>query len=96
MFANRLLHPYIDILKLFAQGDWSQAQVQGEVQQVIDKAIGKRVFQLQGLVSASNFLALPRAGCPPLGLSGSYLYLQLCVHVGHLYSLHIDVITDRK
>ena len=96
MFSHHLRNPYIDILHLFAKGDWAKAHAQGDVQQVIDKAIGKRVFQLQGSISASNFLALPRAGCPPLGLDGSFLYLQICLLAGHHYSLHIDLITDQK
>ena len=96
MFSNVLKHPYIDILKQFAKEDWARAQARGDVSQVIDKVIGKRVFQLKGLTSASNFLALPRVGCPPLGLDGQFLYLQLRLSGMNLYSLHLDVVTDRK
>ena len=39
--------PYIDILRLFSR-DWSLAELSGDVQQNIDKVIGKRVFAVGG------------------------------------------------
>lgn len=96
MFTNVLKHPYVDILKLFAKDHWARAQTRGDVKQVIDRMIGKRVFQLQGTVSASNFLALPRSGSPPLGLDGQFLYLQLRLHQDSLFSIHLDILTDRR
>ena len=59
MFANVFPSPYIDILRLFSR-DWSLAELSGDVQQNIDKVIGKRVFAVGGITAAANYLALPR------------------------------------
>lgn len=96
MAPYSLQYPHVDILKLFAKRKWSDAHAQGDVQQVIDKTIGKRVFALQGTISAANTLALPRSGLPGLGLGGRYLYLQLQLQLGQPFTLHIDLLTDRK
>lgn len=96
MFSHVIRSPYIDIFELFAKCRWANAHAQGDIQQVIDKTIGKRVFQINGSASAANFLALPRNGLPPLALNGRVLYLQLCVHVDRKYVFHVDLITDKK
>ena len=77
MFANVFPTPYIDILKRFSR-DLSLAETSGDVQQTIDKAIGKRVFAVGGITPASNYLAMPKpSSTAGLGLSSPYLYLCL-------------------
>ena len=66
LFGNVFKSPYVDVLKLFAAEDWAHAEVRGDVEQAIDKDIGKRTFVVRGKTAACNFLALPRAGSPPL------------------------------
>ena len=95
LFGNVFKSPYVDVLKLFAAEDWAHAEVRGDVQQAIDKDIGKRTFVLRGKTAAANFLALPRAGAPPLGLDGAFMYIQLRL-TGQPFVLHVDVINQDK
>ena len=62
MFSHLFPKPYLEILKLFAAEDWERAEQRGDVQQSIDKTIGKRVFVLRGKLAAGNYLALPAPG----------------------------------
>jgi hypothetical protein len=48
-----------------------------------DKEIGKRVFSIAGSVPASNFVLLPRHRNQNLGLTGQYLYIQVCSYGQH-------------
>jgi hypothetical protein len=95
--SKRLAGPgqYVDIIKLVAK-DWSVAEVSGDVQPSIDKSIGKRVFALRGETTATNFLALPRSSSAGLGLEGPLLYLQLCLTPGQQFTIHLDLLTQRK
>lgn len=95
LFPNVFRKPYVDVLKLFASEDWAHAEMRGDVQQTIDKAIGKRVFVMRGKTAAANYLALPRAGAAPLGLDGQYLYIELRL-TGQPYVLHVDVMNDAR
>ena len=95
LFGNVFPSPFVDVLKLFAREDWAHAEMRGDVQQAIDKDIGKRVFVMSGKTAAANFLALPRAGAPPLGLNGAYLYVQLRL-TGQPFVLHVDVINQAR
>ena len=67
------------------------------MEEAIDPAIGKKVFRVGGTTSATNYLALPKASVPGgLGLKSPYLYLQLCLLPGQNFTVHLDVVTDRK
>ena len=95
MFADKFPSPYIDILKLFSK-DWSLAELSGEVQQTIDKTIGKKVFNIGGTTAASNYVALPKpASKEGLGLTSPYLYLQLKLSPSSPFTIHFDVLTDK-
>ena len=88
--------PYIDILRLFSR-DWSLAELSGDVQQNIDKVIGKRVFAVGGITAAANYLALPRPSATAgLGLESPLLYLQLRLVPSVPFTIHFDVLTDKK
>jgi hypothetical protein len=95
MLTNVFPSPYVDILKQLAK-DWSKAELSGDVQQVIDKAIGKKVFAIRGTTAATNYLALPKAGGAGLGLTGRYLYLQLRLVPSQPFTIHVDLVTDAK
>ena len=95
LFGNVFKSPYVDVLKLFAAEDWAHAEVRGDVEQAIDKDIGKRTFVLRGKTAACNFLALPRAGSPPLGVDGAFMYIQLRL-TGQPFVLHVDVMNQDK
>jgi hypothetical protein len=95
LFGNVFRSPYVDVLKLFAAEDWAHAEVRGDVEQAIDKDIGKRTFVLRGKTAACNFLALPRAGSPPLGVSGTFMYIQIRL-TGQPFVLHVDVMNQDK
>lgn len=95
LFGNVFKSPYVDVLKLFAAEDWAHAEVRGDVEQAIDKDIGKRTFVLRGKTAACNFLALPRAGSPPLGVDGAFMYIQIRL-TGQPFVLHVDVMNQDK
>ena len=95
MFSHLFQKPHLEILRLFARDDWEHAEQRGDVQQTIDKAIGKRVFVMRGKTAAANYLALPKAGAAPLGLDGKYLYIELRL-TGQPYVLHVDVMNDAR
>ena len=95
LFGNVFKSPYVDVLKLFAAEDWAHAEVRGDVEQAIDKDIGKRTFVLRGKTAACNFLALPRAGSPPLGVDGAFMYVQIRL-TGQPFVLHVDVMNQDK
>ena len=95
MFANVFPSPYIDILRLF-QRDWELAEISGDAQMAIDKAIGKRVFALRGKTAATNYLALPRPSSAGLGLEARLLYLQIRLTPNVPFTVHIDLLTQRK
>ena len=59
LFSNVFRSPFVDVLRLFAAEDWAHAELRGDVQQAIDKEIGKRTFVMRGKTAAANFLALP-------------------------------------
>jgi hypothetical protein len=44
-----------------------------------DEVIHKKVFKIVGSIPAVNFIKVPKD--KPLGLTGRFLYLQVCVGV---------------
>ena len=95
MFKHVFKDPYVDILKLFAADDWRNAELKGNVKQAVDKAIGKKVVALKGVISGANSLDLPKAGSLPLGLNGRYLYLQVFLEPGKIWKMDIDIMLSR-
>ena len=96
MFANRFPAPYVDVLKLFADDRWSQAESVGDVQHVIDGAIGKRAVTVRGRTAAANYIALPKSGSAGLGIASPYLYLQLLTSKTAPFTIHLDVRTTAE
>lgn len=87
-------HPYVDVFKYVSLSEWRQGVKEGDVSEIIDKTLGKKVFKLQGSVSASNYIQIPRpkSELKTLALNGKYIYLTLQVPPGKLFSLHLDLI----
>ena len=87
-------HPYVDVFKYTAIQEWRQCSKEGDVSELIDKTLGKKVFKLQGSVSASNYIQIPRpkAELKSLSLNGKYVYVIIQVPPGKLFSLHLDLI----
>ena len=96
MLANVFPSPYVDIIKHCCKSGASLAAKHGDVQQHIDKAIGKKAFVLRGSSAASTFLALPKPGPAGLGLRGRFLYLQIRLEPGEPFTIHFDLMTDAK
>ena len=96
MLAHKFPDPYVDILKHFASSGFADAEKQGDVSEAIDKTIGKKCVAIRGKTAAANYLALPKPGPIGLGLSGAYLYLELCLLPGAAFTLHFDLLTDAK
>lgn len=87
-------HPFVDVFKYAGISEWRQCHKEGDVTETIDKIISKKVYKLQGSVSASNYIQIPKAksDLKSLGLNGKYIYIQLRVSPGKLFSLHLDLI----
>ena len=87
-------HPFVDIFKYCGISEWRQCQKEGDVSESIDKTIGKKIFKLQGSVSASNYIQIPKSKgeMKSLSLNGKYIYSIFKVPAGKLFSLHLDLI----
>ena len=87
-------HPFVDVFKLVKLTEWRLSHKEGDVTEQIDRSIGKKVYRLQGSVSASNFIQVPKPRCSmkSLGLTGKYIYIQTRVPAGKLFSLHLDLL----
>jgi len=96
MLAHISPRPYVDVLKHFASDNWEEAGFAGDVQQRIDKGLGKRVFALRGRTPSTNCLSVPRIGRPPLGLTSKYLYFEVRLTAGRPFLLHVDVLTTQR
>jgi hypothetical protein len=58
------------------------------------KEIGRRAIQIEGTISANNFVLLPNPSGPVknLGLTGRYVYLEVkCPRHGLPFSYHLDL-----
>lgn len=103
-------HPFVDVLKHFKVlpgNDWKLNKKQGGVEEYFvskclsfinsffqAKEIGRRAINIEGTISANNFIQLPHpsANIKNLGLTGRYIYFQVkCVRHGLPFSYHIDL-----
>ena len=68
-------HPFVDVFKVFKLTEWKQAEKSGEVTELIDKQVGKKVLQLVGPSNTATFLQIPRSksALKSLGLIGKYV-----------------------
>ena len=92
-------HPFVDVFKLVNIREWRLVEKEGDVTEVLDKTTAKRVFKLAGAVSAANYMQCPKAKTElkSLELTGRYVYVEMSVPAGKLYSTHLDfVVSNRK
>ncbi len=83
----------LDVLKHCKHDKDASSNVEkaGDVELVLDKSIGKRVWKVQGAIAASNYIKLPKKGNASLGLESRYIYIQLKPAARKLYAIHIDI-----
>ena len=84
--------PYVDVFKTVQVNQFKRSEREGDVEEVLDKWIGKKVFKMAGSVPAANFVSFPKASTPPLGLTGQFVYIQLRIPSGKVFALHLDLI----
>eukprot|EP00887_Chlorella_sp_A99_P006316 scaffold3.g6316.t1 len=84
------LTPYTDLFKLCQQGNIKK---HGGVSSLVDRTIGRVVWQLAGPSPASAGLALPRRSDGGLAAPGRFLYLLLRLVPGAPYAVHADLAT---
>jgi WD40 repeat protein len=74
----------------------------GNVEELLDSTLGKKVFSLKGSISANNCLNIPNNSAQPLafnmkqtvlGLTGKYAYIQLKTVPNTFFTIHIDILT---
>lgn len=87
-------HPFVDVFKYVSISEWRQCAKEGDVTELIDKNIGKKVFKLQGSVSASNYIQIPKSKgeMKSLALNGKFIYMLIRVPPGKLFSIHFDLL----
>jgi len=98
--ASLWQHPYVDVFKHFRldKNDWKQNKKHGDVQEIFAKEIGRKAFQLNGSISANNFIQIPHPQCPTksLGLTGRYIYLELVSFPGVPLNFHFDFLIAER
>lgn len=62
---------------------------EGQVEPVMDKIIGKKVFRIVGNVLASNYVRVPHRTTQSLSLTGRYLFTQIRYIPDKYFVLHI-------
>ncbi|CAE7672616.1 wdr90 [Symbiodinium sp. CCMP2456] len=97
-------HPFVDIFKSFGtdpsgaslKGSALSADLKGEVSEEMDREICKRVFKVQGSVSANNYIQLPKTKgkVRSLDLVGEFVYLQLKLLGGKYFLIHLDYVVS--
>ena len=50
---------FASVFKLVRVGDMRRSRTCGDVQEVMDKKIGRRAYRIKGIVSAANYLEIP-------------------------------------
>eukprot|EP00392_Amoebophrya_sp_AT5.2_P009899 g9930.t1 len=90
-------HPYVCVFKKFAQ----LLTKQGDCVEDLDNVISKRVFKIQGAISANNYVQVPKQGAKApaksLGLTGEFIYVQLRTLGGKFFNVHLDfAVADRN
>ena len=89
--------PFVNVFKLCGVDDGKDALKEGDVQNALDKVIGKKVVRIAGNVQAANFLQMPKVKGQTLGLTGRFLYLQMRVNPSKFFVVHLDVLgSDRN
>lgn len=86
-------HPYVNVFKLCEVEKWQDVDKEGEVEEIMDKVIGKKVIKLTGTISAGNFIRIPKSRHKVLGLTGRFLYLQIKVNPVKNFVIHVEVLT---
>ncbi len=54
--------PFVDLFKQVGLYDGKNSKVLGDVKQVVDRQIGKRVYRIHGSISAANYIDIPGEG----------------------------------
>ncbi|KAF0881208.1 WDR90 protein, partial [Crocuta crocuta] len=86
--------PLLNVFRHFKVGEWKRSTKEGDVAPVTDKTLQCTVYRIQGSVSASNYLQLPKTSTQSLGLTGRYLYVLFRPLPPKHFVIHLDVATE--
>ncbi|CAG9336068.1 unnamed protein product [Blepharisma stoltei] len=91
-------HPFVDVFKFININEWRVAKKEGEVLEVVDKAIGKKTFRISGAISAANYIQIPRpkSQLKSLSLTGRFCYVEVQIPKDKLYSMHFEFVLENK
>ncbi|XP_048188254.1 WD repeat-containing protein 90 isoform X2 [Perognathus longimembris pacificus] len=92
--ARAWQHPFLNIFRHFRVDEWKRSSKEGDVAVVTDKVLKSTVYRIQGSVSASNYIQLPRTSSQSLGLTGRYLYVLFRPLPTKHFVIHLDVFTE--
>uniref|UniRef100_A0A8D2HT61 WD repeat-containing protein 90 n=1 Tax=Urocitellus parryii TaxID=9999 RepID=A0A8D2HT61_UROPR len=87
-------HPFLNIFRYFRVDEWKRSSKEGDVSVVTDKALKSTVYRIQGSVSASNYILLPKTSTQSLGLTGRYLYVLFRPLPTKHFAIHLDLSTE--
>ena len=84
-------HPYVNVFKKFSH----LIEKKGDCGEELDGQVSKRVFRVQGSISANNYLQVPggaagAGGSVSLGLTGEFVYIQLRTVGNKFFNVHLD------
>lgn len=81
--------------KVMPNSDWKVNKKHGSVTEEFAKEIGRKVFNINGSISANNYVQCPNpasTSVKTLGLTGRYVYLQMKQNSSTSpFSFHIDL-----
>jgi hypothetical protein len=93
-------HPFVDVFKHFKldKSDFKQNKKHGDVQEIFAKEIGRKAFQINGTISANNYIQIPHPHCgtKSLGLTGRYIYLEIMTFPGVPVNFHFDFLIAER
>ncbi|VTJ61782.1 Hypothetical predicted protein [Marmota monax] len=92
--ARAWQHPFLNIFRYFRVDEWKRSSKEGDVSVVMDKALKSTVYRIQGSVSASNYILLPKTSTQSLGLTGRYLYVLFRPLPTKHFAIHLDLSTQ--
>uniref|UniRef100_A0A1I8H9U9 WD_REPEATS_REGION domain-containing protein n=1 Tax=Macrostomum lignano TaxID=282301 RepID=A0A1I8H9U9_9PLAT len=88
---QQLSYPYLNLFKELGVGQWNRSECHGGVASYMDQTVKSTAFSIQGAVSASNYIQLPRPAGRGLQLQCRYLYVQFRPSPGRHFVLHVDL-----
>eukprot|EP00755_Sulcionema_specki_P002734 Sspe_Gene.26979::Locus_11419_Transcript_5_5_Confidence_0.500_Length_5094::g.26979::m.26979 len=87
-------YPYVDVFRLPTFDPTRRLKVVGDVKQVTDPWLHRRVWNLKGDLGANNHLTFPADPGSTLKLTGRFIYLLFRASPEKTFSFHLELTTS--